>query len=207
MAILPVIAAALLARPGRERGAHALVSDRRHHSLPHPRGTPLLLEAEDPLGADRDTSGDLLRRRRTALGARRKVAEDAIETDNDSAAVDERKSVRRGFPSSFLRSTSQTEALGGARRREEARDAIENRSSSSAADDEILRRFSLLVLSQFVLFLGVGAVIPTIRECPSNMRVSLAHCSDSSCAPTRMIEIIQRCTASQSASVRLSTAW
>ena len=147
MATLPVIAATLLAWPGRDHGARALVSDRRFHRRSPPRRGGV--EVESRYNSPFDD---------VVLRARRKVAQDEVETINESATRSDGK--RRGFLSSFLRSTSQTEALGGVRRREETRDHVEEQ--SSAADDEILRHFSLLVVSQFVLFLGVGAVIPTI---------------------------------------------
>ncbi|KAL7548938.1 hypothetical protein ACHAWF_012205 [Thalassiosira exigua] len=60
--------------------------------------------------------------------------------------------IRSSFEaSSAVRSTTQTDAIGRKRKR-----------SDAGVPPEVLRPFSLLLLSQFVLFLGVGAVIPTI---------------------------------------------
>lgn len=57
--------------------------------------------------------------------------------------------------SSSLRSTSQTDAIG-----QKLSDTDE--SEESGIPPEVLKPFSLLILSQFILFLGVGAVIPAI---------------------------------------------
>lgn len=56
--------------------------------------------------------------------------------------------------SSSVRSTSQTEAIG------QKQDYIDDEEETTVPQ-EVLRPFSLLLLSQFILFLGVGAVIPT----------------------------------------------
>ena len=55
--------------------------------------------------------------------------------------------------SSVRSTTPQTDALGKPQRIKEEGDDI---------PPEVLQPFSLLLLSQFILFLGVGAVIPTI---------------------------------------------
>ena len=57
--------------------------------------------------------------------------------------------------SSSVRSTSQTEAIG------QKQDYIDDEEETTVPQ-EVLRPFSLLLLSQFILFLGVGAVIPTV---------------------------------------------
>ncbi len=60
--------------------------------------------------------------------------------------------------SSSLRSTSQTDALG---RQQIKQDTDEDEETNNIPTD-VLQSFTLLILSQFVLFLGVGAVIPAI---------------------------------------------
>jgi len=57
---------------------------------------------------------------------------------------------------SYVRSTTQTEAIGRKQSPTESEEAETN------IPPEVLRPFSLLLLSQFILFIGVGAVIPTI---------------------------------------------
>ena len=57
--------------------------------------------------------------------------------------------------SSSVRSTSQTEAIG------QKQDYIDEEEETTVPQ-EVLGPFSLLLLSQFILFLGVGAVIPTV---------------------------------------------
>ena len=57
---------------------------------------------------------------------------------------------------SAVRSTSQTEAIG---QKEPKTDDDED---DTTIPPEVLQPFSLLLLSQFILFIGVGAVIPTI---------------------------------------------
>lgn len=60
--------------------------------------------------------------------------------------------------SSSLRSTSQTDALGRQQTKQETDEGEETNNIPS----DVLQSFTLLILSQFVLFLGVGAVIPAI---------------------------------------------
>ena len=59
---------------------------------------------------------------------------------------------------SSVRSTTQTDAIG---EKQLAVDYVEEEETSIPPD--VLRPFSLLLLSQFILFIGVGAVIPTVR--------------------------------------------
>ena len=61
-------------------------------------------------------------------------------------------------PSSSLRSTSQTDALG----RQQIKQEIDEDEETNNIPPDVLQSFTLLILSQFVLFLGVGAVIPAI---------------------------------------------
>ncbi len=61
-------------------------------------------------------------------------------------------------PSSSLRSTSQTDALG----RQQIKQETDEDEEANNIPPDVLQSFTLLILSQFVLFLGVGAVIPVI---------------------------------------------
>jgi hypothetical protein len=61
-------------------------------------------------------------------------------------------------PSSSLRSTSQTDALG----RQQIKQETDEDEETNNIPSDVLQSFTLLILSQFVLFLGVGAVIPAI---------------------------------------------
>lgn len=61
-------------------------------------------------------------------------------------------------PRSSLRSTSQTDALG----RQQIKQEIDEDEETNNIPPDVLQSFTLLILSQFVLFLGVGAVIPAI---------------------------------------------
>ena len=70
---------------------------------------------------------------------------------------------------STVRSTTRTEAIARARRQTTTSDLAEGEgpggessSASGIIPPEVLRPFTLLLLSQFILFVGVGAVIPTI---------------------------------------------
>ena len=70
---------------------------------------------------------------------------------------------------STVRSTTRTEAIARARRQPATSDLAEGEgpggessSASGIIPPEVLRPFTLLLLSQFILFVGVGAVIPTI---------------------------------------------
>jgi len=85
--------------------------------------------------------------------------------------VDTASSTKRYFnfsSSSQVRSTTQTEAIG--RIAKQQRPTTADNDSPDDDDDEgtdvippeVLRPFALLLLSQFILFVGVGAVIPTI---------------------------------------------
>ena len=61
-------------------------------------------------------------------------------------------------PRSSLRSTSQTDALG----RQQIKQETDEDEKTKNIPPDVLQSFTLLILSQFVLFLGVGAVIPAI---------------------------------------------
>ncbi len=76
-----------------------------------------------------------------------------VEDDTKQSAL--LKKLFDATGSSSLRSTSQTDAIG-----QKILDADEN--EESGIPPEVLKPFSLLILSQFILFLGVGAVIPAI---------------------------------------------
>ena len=65
-------------------------------------------------------------------------------------------SIKQYFSSS-VRSTTQTDAIG-----QKQPDVEEEEEEETTIPPEVLQPFSLLLLSQFILFLGVGAVIPTI---------------------------------------------
>jgi len=90
------------------------------------------------------------------------AVKDETNTDSVEQIVDENKQstlLKKLFDttgSSSLRSTSQTDALG----QKTTTDTEE--SDESGIPPEVLKPFSLLILSQFILFLGVGAVIPAI---------------------------------------------
>ncbi|KAK1742833.1 MFS transporter [Skeletonema marinoi] len=79
--------------------------------------------------------------------------EQAVDENNQSTLL---KKLFDTTGSSSLRSTSQTDALG----QKTTTDTEE--SDESGIPPEVLKPFSLLILSQFILFLGVGAVIPAI---------------------------------------------
>ena len=98
-------------------------------------------------------------RRTTALQLWPAVKEaantDSVEQDDDNKQSALLKKLFDTTGSSSLRSTSQTDALG------QKISEIEE-SEESGIPPEVLKPFSLLILSQFILFLGVGAVIPAI---------------------------------------------
>jgi len=81
------------------------------------------------------------------------IKEERLDDNNQSTLI---KKIFDTTGSSSIRSTSQTDALG--------QKVVETEESSdeSGTPPEILKPFSLLILSQFILFLGVGAVIPAI---------------------------------------------
>jgi len=87
--------------------------------------------------------------------------------------VDTVSSTKRYFnfiSSSTVRSTTQTEAIGRIAKKQQRPTVADTNSTLNDNDDEgtdvippeVLRPFALLLLSQFILFVGVGAVIPTI---------------------------------------------
>ncbi|KAL7500205.1 hypothetical protein ACHAWT_008301 [Skeletonema menzelii] len=80
---------------------------------------------------------------------------DSVEQDDDNKQSALLKKLFDTTGSSSPRSTSQTDALG------QKISEIEE-SEESGIPPEVLKPFSLLILSQFILFLGVGAVIPAI---------------------------------------------
>ena len=73
-------------------------------------------------------------------------------------------------PSSSLRSTSQTDALG----RQQINQETDEDEEANNIPSDVLQSFTLLILSQFVLFLGVGAVIPAIPLCGQSIGLSSA---------------------------------
>ena len=77
------------------------------------------------------------------------------QDDNNSKKSAQLKKLFDTIGGSSLRSTSQTDALG-----QKITDTEE--SEESGIPPDVLQPFSLLILSQFILFLGVGAVIPAI---------------------------------------------
>lgn len=89
------------------------------------------------------------------------AVKDETKTDSVEVVGDDTKQsalLKKLFDatgSSSLRSTSQTDAIG-----QKISDTDE--SEESSIPPEVLKPFSLLILSQFILFLGVGAVIPAI---------------------------------------------
>ena len=89
------------------------------------------------------------------------AVKDEIKTDSIEEGEDNVKQsalLKKLFDatgSSSLRSTSQTDAIG-------QKKSDTDESEESDIPPEVLKPFSLLILSQFILFLGVGAVIPAI---------------------------------------------
>jgi len=80
-------------------------------------------------------------------------SDEDIETQHNDNPIKQYFNNINSQLSSSLKSTSQTDALGKQQRIKEEGDDV---------PPEVLQPFSLLLLSQFILFLGVGAVIPTI---------------------------------------------
>ena len=86
--------------------------------------------------------------------------------------------------SSSVRSTTQTDAIGKTQQRiKEEGDDI---------PPEVLQPFSLLLLSQFILFLGVGAVIPTIPLYGQSIGLSAASNGVVISAPAVALLLISR---------------
>jgi MFS family permease len=80
------------------------------------------------------------------------IKEDRLDDSKQSTLI---KKLFDTTGSSSIRSTSQTDTLG-------QKVAETEESDESGIPPEVLKPFSLLILSQFILFLGVGAVIPAI---------------------------------------------
>ncbi|KAL9184687.1 hypothetical protein ACHAXT_012657 [Thalassiosira profunda] len=91
-----------------------------------------------------------------------RLAPTPLEEESARAAEekeDTNNPLNRFILNTAVRSTSQTDAITVGRKRQTSATEDED---DEGVPSEVLRPFSLLLLSQFVLFIGVGAVIPTI---------------------------------------------
>ena len=81
-------------------------------------------------------------------------------TDEDLVKDDkkEKNPIKQSF-NSLVRSTTQTDAIV---KQKQSTTNEEEEDSQLEIPQEVLQPFALLLLSQFILFVGVGAVIPTI---------------------------------------------
>ena len=91
---------------------------------------------------------------------------------------------------SSVRSTTQTDALG--RKEQRQRTIDDNEEEGDDIPPEVLQPFSLLLLSQFILFLGVGAVIPTIPLYGQSIGLSAASNGVVISAPAVALLLISR---------------
>ena len=91
---------------------------------------------------------------------------------------------------SSVRSTSQTDVLGQKEQRQRTTD--DNEEEGDEIPPEVLQPFSLLLLSQFILFLGVGAVIPTIPLYGQSIGLSAASNGIVISAPAVALLLISR---------------
>ena len=88
------------------------------------------------------------------------MAPPSTSTDEDLAKDDkkEKNPIKQTF-NSLVRSTTQTDAIV---KQKQSTTNEEEEDSQLEIPQEVLQPFALLLLSQFILFVGVGAVIPTI---------------------------------------------
>jgi len=86
---------------------------------------------------------------------------------------------------SSVRSTTQTDALG-------LKQQTTDREEGNDIPPEVLQPFSLLLLSQFILFLGVGAVIPTIPLYGQSIGLSAASNGVVISAPAIALLLVSR---------------
>ena len=87
------------------------------------------------------------------------TAESIEQLDESKQSVSSRRQLYDITGRFSLRSTSQTDALGNQRT---TTTTTTTTTSRTEIPPEVLKPFFLLILSQFILFLGVGAVIPSI---------------------------------------------
>ena len=90
------------------------------------------------------------------------MAPPSTSTDEDLVKDDkkEKNPIKQTF-NSLVRSTTQTDAIVKLKQKQSTTNE-EEEDSQPEIPQEVLQPFALLLLSQFILFVGVGAVIPTI---------------------------------------------
>ena len=170
MGILPYVAVSMLAM---SRGVHSFAGN---HIAYHDRRCPSAPQCRSPHEISKST---MIYRHNIIHSSKRCMSPTALDDETTktpkpnthvtSTSVESNAPTRKrriDNPTkqyyfninSSVRSTTQTDAIG---EKQLAVDYVEEEETSIPPD--VLRPFSLLLLSQFILFIGVGAVIPTVR--------------------------------------------